>query len=97
MGHRGTLNHLVITMGLHRYMCTWGGTYSFICILNNLVLKPYSQICIIFSKISKFDISVISVTLYIGQNCLFSFVLFALYICSVSECDFLFQMCFIQY
>ena len=50
-----------------------------------------------YSKIGIFDILVILVTLYLGQNCLFSFVLFALLICSVSECGFLFQMCFMLY
>ena len=39
----------------------------------------------------------ILVTLYLGQNCLFSFVLFPLLVCSVSECGFLFQMCFMDF
>ena len=38
-----------------------------------------------FSKIAYFHIPV---TLYVGQNAYFSFVLFELHICSMSKCGF---------
>ena len=57
----------------------------------------YNEFAVFTVINSIFDISLISVTLYLGQNCLFLFVLFGLHICSMNECDFCFQMCFILY
>ena len=56
---------MCVHMHIERYIST-------ICILNNLVLKPYSRILHIYSNFAYLQISVI---LYLGQKCLFLCVL----------------------